>query len=206
MELKICKDSEEMAHETSSWCVDKIKTTQAQSLYLPAGNTPIPVYQHWTKNPPDFLSQLQLIQIDDVVTGSKAGIFKQFLIQHLPKQKDHFRWIGEQYNQGDLAILGLGLNGHIAFHEPELPKNFYSGCVRLSDKTCETLKIEPSTWGVTYGASAFLETKAILILVSGVGKQEVLQRFLKKDPTLPASALHEHKDFTILADRAAAGN
>ncbi len=206
MEMKICKDSGELATETSSWCLDKIKTTQARSIYLPAGNTPIPVYQQWTQNPPDFLNKLKLIQIDDVLTGSKSGIFKEFLMQHLPKQKEHFHWIGDKYNQADLAILGLGLNGHIAFHEPELPKNFYSGCVRLSDKTCETLKVEPATWGVTYGASAFLKTKAILILVSGEAKRDVLQRFLRKDPTLPASALHEHNDFTILADRAASGN
>jgi glucosamine-6-phosphate deaminase len=123
----------------------------------------------------------------------------------LPGFLNHFRWIGDSYEQGDLAILGLGLNGHVAFHEPELPKNFYSGCVRLSEKTCNTLGVEPSTWGITYGASAFLKSKAILMLVSGTAKREVLQRLLKKDPSLPATALCSHPQFTILADSAASG-
>ena len=205
MELKICKDSDELTLETSSWCQKKIALTGAQSIYLPAGGTPIPLYRQWTASPPEFLRSLQLIQIDDILTGNKAGLFKQFFIQHLPNEKDHFRWIGKNYDQADLAILGLGLNGHIAFHEPELPKNFYSGCVLLSAKTCETLNVPKDTWGISYGASAFLKTKAILVMVLGESKREVLQRLLKKDPTLPASALHDHPDFTILADRAAAG-
>ena len=157
MELKICKDSDELTLETSSWCQKKIALTGAQSIYLPAGGTPIPLYRQWTASPPEFLRSLQLIQIDDILTGNKAGLFKQFFIQHLPKEKDHFRWIGKNYDQADLAILGLGLNGHIAFHEPELPKNFYSGCVLLSPKTCETLSVPKDTWGISYGASAFLK-------------------------------------------------
>ena len=206
MEMKICKDSEELAKETSTWCMEKIHRVGAKSIYLPAGNTPVPVYQHWTAKPPEFLRGLRLIQIDDVLTGPKAGVFKKFFVEHLPGHQDRFQWIGDQYNQGDLAILGLGLNGHIAFHEPELPKNFYSGCVSLSEKTCQSLGVDKTTWGVTYGASAFLKTKAILMLVLGESKREVLQRLIKKDPSLPATALCGHTDFTILADRAASGS
>ncbi len=205
MEFKICKDHEELTQETSSWCHNKVQATGAKSLYLPAGNTPVPIYKEWTQRPPLFLQKLSLIQIDDIITGPKAGIFKSFFLQNLPGHESQFRWIGDQYDQGDLSILGLGINGHIAFHEPELPKDFYSGCVHLSEKTCQSLGVDASTWGVTYGASAFLKSKAILMLVLGEAKREVLQRLINKDPSLPATALCYHSDFTILADHGASG-
>ncbi len=173
---------------------------KARSIYVPAGQTPIPVYQSWTLGQPEFLETMDLLQIDDVVTGSGKGLFGQFLAQHLPLHTSRLRLIEFADRVGDLALLGLGLNGHVAFHEPGLPREFFSGCVRLDRQTCESLKIEQGTWGVTYGTGAFLRSRAILMMVRGASKKSILRRLIEGDPTLPASSLLAHDDFTILAD------
>ncbi|MEK7357725.1 MAG: 6-phosphogluconolactonase, partial [Bdellovibrionota bacterium] len=103
----------------------------------------------------------------------------------------------------DVAILGLGLNGHVAFHEPGLGRDFFSGCVKLSDTTVGQLAAEPETWGITYGAGAFARCRSVCIMVGGASKRDVLKRLLAGDDSLPATALMKHPDLTIFADRAA---
>jgi glucosamine-6-phosphate deaminase len=108
--------------------------------------------------------------------------------------------MGAAATQADLAWLGLGLNGHVGFHEPGIDPRMFSGCVRLSAKSTETLQLEPDTWGLTYGVGAFMACKAILILVRGESKREVLTRLLRADPALPASHLLRHGNLTSLSD------
>ena len=44
------------------------------------------------------------------------------------------------------------------------------------------------------------KAKAILMMVSGSSKCEILARLIDRDPRLPATSLMAHRDFTILAD------
>lgn len=206
MDLKICKDGQDLIQAISSWCESKVRTCKAKSLYLPAGNTPLPIYKSWAENRPSFLSSLQLLQIDDILTGPKAGLFKGFLQSHLSPFQKQFHWIGEKFEQADLGILGLGLNGHVAFHEPSLPKDFYQGCVRLEPPTCQSLQVPEGTWGLTYGASAFLQTKSLLMIVTGNSKRLILQQLLSSKSSLPAAILKSHQDFTLIADDLAANS
>jgi 6-phosphogluconolactonase/glucosamine-6-phosphate isomerase/deaminase len=46
----------------------------------------------------------------------------------------------------------------------------------------------------------FFEAKAILLVVRGQNKKEVLERLKKGDPSLPASGLLNHPDLTVLTD------
>jgi glucosamine-6-phosphate deaminase len=112
-------------------------------------------------------------------------------------------WIERADSQADVAILGLGLNGHIAFHEPHLPANFYGGCVDLSEITRRTLGLTEQTWGITYGASTFMNCKSILMIASGESKRKVVSQLCGRSASLPATALLKHRDFTLLIDRAA---
>lgn len=200
MELIVCEGREELTQAASTWCRDSVHRLDAKTLYIPAGQTPITLYEAWEAEKPDYLKAMRLMQIDDVLTGSQKGIFRQFFVRYLPSYQTQVQFIDQADQVADLAILGLGLNGHVAFHEPGLPRDFFSGCVLLSDRTRETLKLEEPTWGISYGLGAFLETKAILMIVKGQSKREVLARLLKRDPSLPASVLLEHPAFTILAD------
>jgi len=203
MDIIQCENELDVAKFANQWCSDSIKEVDAQSLYLPAGGTPIPLYKMWEEAHPDFLNQLKLIQIDEVVTGSKTGVFKSFFEEHLPSYLKQMVWIGDESIQADLAILGLGPNGHVAFHEPHLSRKFKWGEVDLSDNTCERLGLEVGCRGKTYGLQSFLATKKVLLMVCGESKQEVLHSLLSFNTTLPATVLMGHADFTIVADRMA---
>jgi 6-phosphogluconolactonase/glucosamine-6-phosphate isomerase/deaminase len=183
----------------NDWLSEKVRTTGARRLYLPAGETPIPIYQNWTKAEPAFLKSLGLYQIDEVLTGPRRGMFKSFFEEQLPNLQNQFTWIeGGGYEPADLAILGLGLNGHVAFHEPHLPLEFKYGEVELSPETCSRLDISPGTKGLTYGLGSFMNCKAVLMIVRGESKQTIVNRLANENESLPAHALKQHADFSLL--------
>ncbi|MBU6389505.1 glucosamine-6-phosphate deaminase [Patescibacteria group bacterium] len=111
----------------------------------------------------------------------------------------------------DLQILGLGPNGHIGFNEPGSPFDSRTRLVELSEATIRANASDfpdgnPATHAITMGMGTILEAEAILLLVTGDGKAEVLQQALEGpiDEKMPASALRTHRNVIVLADKAAA--
>jgi len=113
----------------------------------------------------------------------------------------------------DLAVLGLGRDGHVAFDEPgTLPEED----ARVARLDPATIADAASAFGgephvppraITVGLRTLREARAILLLVTGEAKAEPL-RALLDDPVStrrPASLLRDHPRLTIVADRAAAG-
>ncbi|MGE0762365.1 MAG: 6-phosphogluconolactonase [Bdellovibrionales bacterium] len=205
MELVVCKDVAEAAHYADRWVERQVLTGLLRRLYVPAGATPEALYALWRETKPDYLQGLKFIQIDDVLTGPKAGCFRQFFEKELAPWLQQMSWLKDGAELGDAAILGLGLNGHVAFHEPGLPKSFFSGCVSLSPVTCERLQLAPGTWGVSYGLGAFLRCREILMLATGASKREIVQQLLERRGEFPALALRDHAHFTLVIDQAAQG-
>lgn len=205
MKKIIAQEQNEWVLNTWKWLAEKQEQYQAKSLYLPAGETPKLIYKDWEERQPELLNKLKLIQIDDVETGEQKNLFKKFFYDELPSYAHRIEYFEEGSTQADLGILGLGLNGHVAFHEPGLPANFYSGCVQLQNETITNLNLENKTWGKTYGAQAFYSCKALLIIVKGLKKKEILQQTIalgsRPDRQLiPAATLLQHPDLSILTD------
>ena len=200
MKKIVAQEQNDWVNHVNNWLSAKKLQHQARSLYLPAGETPKLIYKNWRDNPPEALQGLKLIQIDDVMSGARKDLFKQFFFDELPALADRIEYIENAETQADLGLLGIGLNGHVAFHEPGINQNFYSGCVRLQDVTIKNLELEIGTWGKTYGAGAFQRCKSLLIIAKGIKKKEILLETLNKNPAIPAAALLDHPDVTILSD------
>jgi galactosamine-6-phosphate isomerase len=120
------------------------------------------------------------------------------------------RWL---YESGplDLCILGLGRNGHVLMNEPAAEVTPFAHVARLAPSTrrhptLRALKTPPRR-GLTLGLGEILQSKAILLLVSGRHKSAALKRTLSGRVTTrcPASFLWLHPDVTVICDRAAAG-
>ena len=186
-----------MIEEIDRWLTEKVAQYKARSLYLPAGQTVCELYAHWCTQPHPSLQKLELYQVDEIIEGHLFDRFGLFFEQELPGFKVHPPTIDVQ---ADLAILGLGRNGHVAFHEPGIRETFRFGAVTLTDETTRYLGVPVGTRAVTFGLGAFLKTKAVLLLVSGEGKKEAYERFLARDPALPATALYKHPDFRFFVD------
>jgi 6-phosphogluconolactonase/glucosamine-6-phosphate isomerase/deaminase len=200
MDLISCKTHDEIVERAHLWCESRVKSCGAQSIFLPAGNTPTALFKFWEKTKPSFLQGKRLLQVDDVITGKQQGMFRRYFEDNLPSYKHQLQKLETGDEVADLAILGFGINGHVAFHEPGIPKDFFSGCLPLSEESKKTLSLEPDAWGLTYGLGAFLKTKAVLLIVTGEKKRPMFERFQKETDTFPAACLKAHRDLTVLVD------
>lgn len=181
----------------NEWLIDRFERYSAKSLYLPAGDTPRALYALWRIRPPEALQKLKLYQVDEVTTGASAGLFNRFFQEELPG----YTVIPPEHDvQADLAILGLGTNGHLAFHEPGMPSDFRFGEVELHKETCERLGLEAGTKAMSFGLGAFLATKAALLIVRGDSKRKAFKAFQRGDPSLPAVGLLKHPDLTVVSE------
>jgi glucosamine-6-phosphate deaminase len=108
----------------------------------------------------------------------------------------------------DLAILGLGTNGHIAFNEPGSDWSAKTHVVSLSQETRATHgaqtqgKFVIPEYGITVGIATILAAREILLLVAGGAKARALAAFRRgiADPKWPVTALLTHRNLTVLAE------
>lgn len=114
----------------------------------------------------------------------------------------------------DLAILGLGPNGHLGFNEPPADRNLPTRVVELSEESVES---NGRYWGgrdqvplraMTAGMSVILAARRTLLVVSGTHKRDILRRTIDGPVTadLPASYLRLSPSVTVIADTAAWGD
>lgn len=201
MKVEFCQGENEIIQAVNAWLLRVVSQYNAHSLFLPAGNSPKPVYRSWRESPLAEIKKLKLQQIDEIIDDPKAGDFARFFATELPAYQVQNLQKGQvEPKKIDLAFLGFGKNGHIGFHEPHLPTSFSYGIVDLSSTTKKTLGLEDTARGLSFGAAAFLDCQAICLLVSGPGKENAWKKFLAKDPAIPAVALQAHQDFTVIAD------
>lgn len=181
-----------------TWVHNEIQP--GQRVFVPAGETPRAIYRSWRDSPSAILPTLRLIQLDEVISGPKQGLFRQFFLKELAPFESQIEWIDQAHeSRADVAILGVGGNGHVAFHEPGIPRSFSFGKVELSYETKSQLGLNEKTWGLTYGVQAFLESKKILVLARGEKKKRIIQKALE-EKNLPISWILEHPNVTLLTD------
>jgi glucosamine-6-phosphate deaminase len=113
----------------------------------------------------------------------------------------------------DLAVLGLGPNGHIGYNEPGSSADSRTRVITL---TPESLEQASAYWegavpipslAMTMGVGTLLESKQIVLLVIGEAKAEMLRRALEEPMTadVPASWLRLARSrLTVIADQEAA--
>lgn len=120
----------------------------------------------------------------------------------------------ELNNQGpiDLCVLGLGLNGHLGLNEPADELNPRVHVARLSEQTLQHPMVrgvqkKQLQYGLTVGMADILQSKKILLLVSGAHKQAAVARLRSSfvSTKFPASFLLLHNNVTCLCDKESAG-
>ncbi len=201
MKAELFSGDDGLVRGVNSWIADRVDRYKAKSLALPTGGTPIPLYKAWEADPPACLRGLELSQLDEVVTGPQTGVFEQFFKDSLPKFKAQFRQFNTLTGPFDLVILGIGMNGHVAFHEPGVPREHVRGVVTVADEDCDAMKMPHGTRADTFGTGSFLRSKAILLLARGGSKRELMKKlFNDSSSDFPAAYLRDHADFTILMD------
>jgi len=104
-----------------------------------------------------------------------------------------------------LTFLGLGHNGHIGFNEPGTPFDARTRVVELTPSTRRAnAEFFPDgnvpSKAITMGIGTILESRAIVLLAAGAGKEDAIARLRAGtiDESFPASALWKHDDVMVL--------
>ncbi len=203
-------------------------------LLLPAGSTPVSLFGELRKRHGALeldLSQAQGFQLDEIVgvAPEDTRSFQAFLQKHFfkglsssqaqlltgnatdPAEEIH-RHVAELERLGgaDLALLGIGSNGHIAFNEPGASLDAPARVVTLAEATRKGMEQhfaedELPTHGITLGVREIYASARILLIATGASKAKILHDLVRGGVSsdLPASLLSEHSDFLVLCDEEA---
>jgi glucosamine-6-phosphate deaminase len=114
----------------------------------------------------------------------------------------------------DLALLGLGIDGHIAFNEPT---SSFGSRTRLKTLTDETRAANQSMFAasgaepvphhaLTVGIATILSARRCLLVAFGAAKATAVAKMVEGPlaALVPASALQLHPQATVIVDDAAA--
>ncbi len=236
MQVWVVDNYEDLCYEAARRIVQRVLLHPECVLALPTGKTPIRLYDtivKWHRAGIIDLSRTVIFNLDEYygLPTQHPGTYKRYMDKHL------FRYLAvsaayipdseavdpeaecrryeetiARYNGIDLAVLGLGVNGHIAFNEPGTPWESVTHVAVLSPETRERearyfdrLENVPVK-AITMGIRTIMNAREILLLATGEEKAEAVQRSLlgPVTPDMPASVLQLHPNVTVLLDRAAA--
>lgn len=238
MKINICDSYESMSRKAANIIIENLGQHGDLMLCAATGGTPTRMYELLAEkyaDNPDLFSELKIIKLDEWggIPMEHAGTCESYLQQYViyPLTISEKRYISFQSNASDpqaecmrvqssldkkgpidICILGLGMNGHIAFNEPA--EFLHTGChvAELSEKSLlhpmALAEEEKPKYGVTLGMQDIMNSKLIILLINGTKKKEIAQALLSEKITtqLPASLLWLHPNVICLIDKDAAGS
>jgi len=235
--IEAAKDYDDLSARAARFLCDFARSTPRGVIALPTGRTPVGTYRRTIERLRTSAlecSGLFLVDIDELVglppdhPGSCAQTLRRQLLDRHPiataswrlldgaaddpivEVECHERAIRDRGGL-DLAVLGIGANGHIALNEPGTPFDSRAHVSTLTSSTIERLPLPgvpdemTPTLGLTLGIGTILQARRILLLANGEGKADILNAALNGDMTerIPATALQMHPQLHVIADEAA---
>jgi glucosamine-6-phosphate deaminase len=213
----------------------RLRDEPALRLCLPTGDTPAPVYARLAalaRAGAAPFARATIVALDEyleLAPGHPARCdvrLRRELLDLLPVAPATFHRIDAddpdpeaaaaridaQAARGlDLAVLGLGTNGHVGLNEPGSFADAPTRVVRTSAASrraaVERYGADPApTAGITLGVARLLQAREIWLLVTGPGKAGILARALEgpEGPDCPATWLRRHPALRVVADEPAA--
>jgi glucosamine-6-phosphate deaminase len=147
------------------------------------------------------------------IDGKKAdeayGKSSAFLKAYLDNYMERLKALGG----ADIVMLGVGMDGHLAFNEPPKYSSFASRIqrVRLDKSTIDANRpdyplIEKNPFAYTMGMADIYEGKRLFFMANGPRKAAIVQKSLEGPVTkqVPASLIQRHPNVTIILDTDAA--
>lgn len=206
-------------------------------LGLATGSSPVGAYQQlieWHKQGDLDFSQVRTVNLDEYVgltpghDQSYACFMRTNLFDHVnidpantnipdgmnpdgQAECKRYDQVIQRLGGVDLQLLGLGLNGHIGFNEPDQAFPAGTHLVTLTDSTRQANRRffasldDVPTHAYTMGIRDIMQAKRVVMVASGENKAQAIKAafFGPVTPSVPASILQFHKNFYLVADEAA---
>ncbi len=201
-------------------------------LGLATGSSPVGTYKQlikWNEQGDLDFSKVTSVNLDEYVglDGTNDQSYRYFmndnLFNHINIDKaktfvpngcaDDLAAEGEAYDEHikalggiDLQLLGIGLDGHIGFNEPD---SFFTKETHVVDLDESTIKANARFFeseadvprkAITMGMMSIMQAKKVLLIANGAAKKEILEKafFGPITPEVPASILQLHPDLTVI--------
>ena len=201
-------------------------------LGLATGSSPVGTYKELIKKNKDGVidfSKVTSVNLDEYVglDGSNDQSYRYFMNDNLFNHVNidinktyvpngcasDLKAEGEAYDKLikdlggiDLQLLGIGLDGHIGFNEPDEVFVKATHEVELDESTIQAnarffdnINDVPKT-AITMGMMSIMQAKKVLLVANGKAKKEIVEKafFGPVDPKVPASILQLHPDVTVI--------
>ncbi|MEG0277459.1 MAG: glucosamine-6-phosphate deaminase [Coprobacillus sp.] len=238
--MKICVfETEKQVDEyVGKHIVDFIQQQQRPVIGFATGSTPLGIYnyfiQQYKQGLVDF-SKVIAFNLDEYVgiernhprsfaTAMNKDLFSQINILkeniyaldgHASNMKDECqRYEKEIENHPiDIQVLGIGMDGHIAYNEPG--SSFDSQChvVDLHQESIESSlgygfdRIEDvPKQGVTQGIATIMKAKQLVMIAKGEKKAQLVKRMIEGEVSIdfPSSIIQRHENVIVVLDNEAA--
>ena len=113
----------------------------------------------------------------------------------------------------DVAIVGLGMNGHAGMNEPDTSPSLHAHVADIDIITQEVgqkyfKKEQQLTHGLTLGLASLMEARSVMLMVSGSKKAAIVQQVLEGEISeqFPAGLLRRHAGLHVYLDKDASTN
>ncbi|MCB0081691.1 MAG: glucosamine-6-phosphate deaminase [Caldilineaceae bacterium] len=237
MNVQIAADGAALARNAADYVVAAVRAKPDSAIVFPTGKTPVGLYKELiARYHLGFFdpSQLRIFLLDEYVgigpedLRSLHGWLQRELFIQLairPEQVTPLDGAAADLAQAcrsyeaavyaagglDLAILGLGPNGHIGYNDPPAAGDAPTRVLQLSQSSLDTCARD---WGpsvpllpqaITAGMDLLLAARQKLLIVSGESKQHILYKSLlgPVTPDVPASYLQQADGVTVMVDKGA---
>jgi galactosamine-6-phosphate isomerase len=224
-----------LSRHAADWLCGQLSERPDSLICLAAGSTPMRTYELLARegaNKPTLFEHCRIIKLDEwggLPAGDPATCDTQLrtiLVSPLSLTERYVAfesnpldpnaecariaaWL-DQNGPIDIAVLGLGINGHLGFAEPAEYLQPFAHVAELSQVSLTHAMLAKSdvrpTYGLTLGMADLIQSRRVLLLVSGSTKREPLKRLLsgRLSTDFPASMLQVHPNVLLLCDEDAA--
>ncbi|WP_026692316.1 glucosamine-6-phosphate deaminase [Peribacillus kribbensis] len=226
------KSYDELSDRAVEKIIEQVQKKPDSLLCLAGGDTPIGTYERLVETAKSRkldLSQCRFVGLDEWVglgeesQGSCISYLNRLLFHPLDIQKEKIVFFDAKAkdltseltrvnefirSSGpiDLSLLGVGVNGHVGFNEPNASLENEAHIVELDDTTQEVGKKyfkggSTTTQGITLGLKQLLDSKTVILIANGPSKSDAIEAFNKGEynPAKPVTVLNNHPNtFAIL--------
>jgi glucosamine-6-phosphate deaminase len=234
--------SQHVALEIAQTIRNKQKDGHYCVLALPGGNSPRNVYMELVRmHQKEGLSFSNVVVFNmyeyyplaDDAVNSNLNFLKEMLLDHVDIDKQNifspkgtmakndiyefcrlYEQRIESFGGIDIALLGIGRVGNIAFNEPGSRMNSSTRLILLdNDSRNEATKIfgkieNTPISSITMGISTILAAKRIYLLAWGEEKAEMIKKCVEgeMDDSIPSTYLQSHNNSHVVLDLSSATN
>jgi glucosamine-6-phosphate deaminase len=240
MKLLIEKDFEAVSRKTAQIVANAVKEKPDLIFCLPAGGSPIGMYkvlvEMYRNNEVSFKDMITY-DMDEYVgipadnENSYACFMREHFLNFVDVPPENVFYpdglatdldkMCEEYSEQifakgglDLAITGIGANGHIAFNEPNDKLIARTHVVDLDETTIKNnarffdgnLDLVPKQ-AISIGMEDIMKSKLFLVIASGKHKAALIKKTFENtyiDPMWPVSFLRMHPNCIFIIDEDAA--